>query len=802
MSKNHPESTAPENPKAEILFDAGAHKIQESPKRRKPRHSERYDNADLLQRLLGHSDFAHFKKNGADDWRDTSQKNPPLSLSSKGLYDHKSSTSTSLFNACKERDLLNDPAPRAKTKSSPKPKPAADDKPDNSETAKKIWEDSAANSAQAPAEKYFTAHRKIPLSNYRDLLNSIIRFVPRSEHPTRPAMLLTRVHQPKSTRVAIHRIELRDDGSKLNKKMLGGSGITQVPPLSGEKPDHVRVCEGLEDCLSLREMFPSAMFLVSNNKGNLKLVPPFLESKELPITILSDHDANENPSENGQTDAAKLRTALSADGFDVVARMPVTAGDDANQALQEDRLSEWLQSLEDVPEIETAASNTDSPDSDSGTDFYQFSEFGITRKKETKDGPVYVPLSNFVSRITEEQLHDDGETSALIFQVETTCLGQKMPTVTVPASEFASLRFVAEHFGNRAQIFPSATTRDYLRHAIQVHSGLNVPRRHIFTHTGLTEIDGKLTYLSSTGALDAPTVSVELDTTSQPNLSRYQLPMESTPEETHAGIRASLDFLDVAERSVSTPLWVASYGAAIISEIEDHFASLLLLGPTGCRKTTLGTLALNHHGNFTDENLFSFGATSNFLERAAFTLKDAPMLVDDFYPTTNKRDQDKMVSVFEHLTRNAGNRSGRGRMNADLSLRRTFYPRGMVWFTGEDLIAASSAIARLTLVPVEPDSVDLARLTDLQSRKQMLPHALADFLRWWRDNRSRARAIFADKTLESQLHARYGNTLHGRIPRQLALWQHSLPKTHDLRTSFWAGGARTLSLRRARPFGT
>ena len=73
-----------------------------------------------------------------------------------------------------------------------------------------------------------------------------------------------------------------------------------------------------------------------------------------------------------------------------------------------------------------------------------------------------------------------------------------------------------------------------------------------------------------------------------------------------------------------------------------------------------------------------------------------------------------MRATFEGLTRSAGNRSGRGRMNSDLKLRRTFYLRGMVWFTGEDLIGAGSAIARLTLVEIGPKDVKLGELRRLQ----------------------------------------------------------------------------------------
>ena len=54
--------------------------------------------------------------------------------------------------------------------------------------------------------------------------------------------------------------------------------------------------------------------------------------------------------------------------------------------------------------------------------------------------------------------------------------------------------------------------------------------------------------------------------------------------------------------------------------------------------------------------------------------------------------------------------------------------KGTVWFTGEDL-AAAALLARLTLVEIEPNSVDLKVVSDLQA-ETLLPHALADFVRW------------------------------------------------------------------------
>ncbi len=418
---------------------------------------------------------------------------------------------------------------------------------------------------------------------------------------------------------------------------------------------------------------------------------------------------------------------------------------------------------------QAVVNNSQTPSSES--ELYLFNEHGTARWKETHNGRILVPLANFTAKIVEELRFDDGEQTKLHFRIEAESGDHRFPEVVVPAEQFRSLSFVQKNYGSRAQIFPPTTTsKDHLSHAIQVRGG-EVQRTRVYTHTGWREIDGQLTYLSSLGALDLNNVEVQLEEGRDPKLNKYSLPSTSTPEEVRSGIAASLKFLQVAPDKVTIPLWVAPYAAAIISEIEDHFASLYVLGPSGCRKTALAVLALCHYGDFSADNLFTFNDTTSSLQKASYILKDAPLLVDDFYPTTIRKDQQRMRATFEGLTRSAGNRSGRGRLQTNLKLHLTFYPRGMVWFTGEDLIGAGSALARLTLVEIGPKDVKLEELKRLQDQRFLLPHAITDFLRWWRDNREKARTELGDTTNEGAAYSCYGDSLHGRLPRQIALWQ-------------------------------
>ena len=61
-------------------------------------------NNDLLNALLT-GPYSHYEKYGDDDWRDPEQKNPSLSISSKGYIDHKFGKSGSLFVLCREHNL-------------------------------------------------------------------------------------------------------------------------------------------------------------------------------------------------------------------------------------------------------------------------------------------------------------------------------------------------------------------------------------------------------------------------------------------------------------------------------------------------------------------------------------------------------------------------------------------------------------------------------------------------------------------------------------------------------------------------
>ncbi len=311
--------------------------------------SERIPDDVLLQLLLEHSDFRDFKRHGSS-FRNA--KNNQC-LSQRGFKDFKSDESKSLFLLAKERDFLDEARWRSGMPAFNQQSKGAVESSnfDNSNKAQQIWEKAeiASETARASITRYLTDVRKIPLENYEDLLAlGWLRWDALNRCLIYPIIGNIDTKEVRK----IQRVFLDESGKKTSKKMLGNEGLISVVPTkaNGSQSDLQStffVCEGLENALSLRDE-QTDTFLLSNGKSNLKHVPAFLPAKA-EVRIISDHDANENPNQNGQTEAAKLRSDLISQNYQCIALMPKEPKTDANDALQQGSLDEWLDSLIKVP---------------------------------------------------------------------------------------------------------------------------------------------------------------------------------------------------------------------------------------------------------------------------------------------------------------------------------------------------------------------------------------------------------------------------------------------------------------------
>lgn len=235
--------------------------------------------------------------------------------------------------------------------------------------------------------------------------------------------------------------------------------------------------------------------------------------------------------------------------------------------------------------------------------------------------------------------------------------------------------------------------------------------RYNYTHTGWREIGDKWVYLHADGAIGAGQ-SDDVDVSLPNALAPFRLPPLSDEKTTRQAINATMGLIMLAPDHIIIPLMAA----VMRSVLGPSDFSLNLVGSSNAFKSELAALAMQHFGaGFTSRNLpASWTSTENALEGLAFQTKDTLLVIDDFAPRGSNSDVQRFHSKADRVLRAQGSNAGRGRMNADSTLRVTKAPRGMILSTGEDAPQGHSLRSRQLLLEVAPGDVDAEILTRCQ----------------------------------------------------------------------------------------
>jgi hypothetical protein len=397
-------------------------------------------------------------------------------------------------------------------------------------------------------------------------------------------------------------------------------------------------------------------------------------------------------------------------------------------------VDDYLASGRSVDELMALASHELRVPVDHGDDDnapYRMDDGGITWVKRTSDGPVSVPLTNFTAKIVADIVEDDGVEERRSFAVEATLRG-RTSRFQVPVSQFAGMSWATEQLGAAAACFPGNGTRDHARFAIQSCSG-DVPLRRIYSHTGWRQVDSEWAFLHREGATKAEGLERSVETQLTGALARFGLPDAVDAEARSAATEASLQLLNLGPREVAVPLVGAIYLAPLCELLGPDRPDMVLWfhGPSGAFKSEAAALAQSHFGTFGRQTLpASFTDTPNAIERILFSAKDVLVVVDDFHPAQDRREEQAMSANASRLLRGVGNGSGRQRMRADTSLRPDLPPRGLAIATGERLPSGHSTAARMFPIPVGRGEIPQDRLTEAQSAVNEYPVAMAGYVQW------------------------------------------------------------------------
>lgn len=346
-------------------------------------------------------------------------------------------------------------------------------------------------------------------------------------------------------------------------------------------------------------------------------------------------------------------------------------------------------------------------------------------------------LTNFTARIVRELIYHDGAKTQTHLVIDGRLHddeedgngqpkypdGKPLPEITIPATEFAGLNWVPERWGMTPIIYPVASSERDTRTAIQVAS--KPERQHIYTHTGWTKIGSDPHYLTTSGGIGPKGLNTAITVQLPHELSRYSLPK---PAANPQAFMHSLRLVNVGPPPTTWPLLLATYRACIgPADFAIHLA-----GRTGTFKSEVSSLFQSHYGKEMDARHLpaSWSSTGNALEALAYRAKDALMTIDDFIPVGTAYHVRNLQKNADQIIRGQGNQSGRSRLTDAANMQTTYYARGILLSTGEDVPEGHSVRGRMLIVELAPNSIDPARLSLAQQNRELYPQALADWIHW------------------------------------------------------------------------
>lgn len=331
------------------------------------------------------------------------------------------------------------------------------------------------------------------------------------------------------------------------------------------------------------------------------------------------------------------------------------------------------------------------------------------------------PLANFTAVPRYIVTRDDGVETTTEINVDGWDVdGHPLPNVQISSERFSAMGWVSQLWAMRATVYPGSTVKDKLRFILEEVGRKHAEYRTEYAHTGWRQINGKWCYLYAGGAIGADGVSVDLGM----KLNRYFMRDDSDEYLTLDPVTAcrwSKRVRDHVVPQLGVPVIAAMYLAPLRHWMElagcSPAFSLFVRAESQTGKSSYLTLALSHFGQHDYHQApTSFKDTQNYILSQAFSLKDMPLLVDDFHPIGSRKERDAMNATADALSRAISDGADRGRLDANMKGRASKRARCLAIVGGEDLPDISaSGMARYYLINLSRGDIPLDnRMTELQ----------------------------------------------------------------------------------------
>ena len=170
-----------------------------------------------------------------------------------------------------------------------------------------------------------------------------------------------------------------------------------------------------------------------------------------------------------------------------------------------------------------------------------------------------------------------------------------------------------------------------------------------------------------------------------------------------------------------------------------------LRGQSQSGKSAFAAFMLNYFGydwSYESSMPANFENTGNSIGLKLFTLKDLPLLVDDYHPQSDAQKAKSMAAVAESISRMIGDGAVRDRMRADGTAQTMKPIRALCIETGEETPRVSaSSVGRMYVIDVQPGDVPIPRrgMNAAQQRQERGIHGTAWTGTAWGAERGHAR---------------------------------------------------------------
>ncbi len=378
----------------------------------------------------------------------------------------------------------------------------------------------------------------------------------------------------------------------------------------------------------------------------------------------------------------------------------------------------------------------------------------IWQREDAAPYAIDTAIANHVPEPVERRIVDDGlgESEELLYKVW--CCGKSLGTFTLTKKDILSatpnLNFPAECLIVNE---PGAKAK-YAEYLLSRWVGVE-PKRE-YRRIGYVDTAEGRAFLNGNRSVLASGLTDKLSVNLVGQLANYRFVEGKSPERYETLLTK---FLAIG----SAPLVFASLGFVFLTAvnallrdlgIEPGF-ELYYTGRSGVRKTALATVVLNFNGTFPMNGASppaSYRDTANSIERKAFVVDSAPLLLDDADPDNRRNNSE----VEKQVIRFIGNRAPRDRLDKNAQGKAAYVPRCGMFTTAEDAYSgiSESGIARTIAVEIKHGDIDLAALAEVQAKNEHLNQCFAEYIQYilqnWDALKETLKPLFLDLRAKAQ----------------------------------------------------